>query len=415
MDALDKKSQRFSVKCEQRLFNVISSSNSNLASVNTFTLLRCKDISLFLSAVESVLNANPILSGYATSGTHAVTGQKGYCVVPNHYSFADICKVVHWPSDQPFDIPSDLKEMMQYLRQKVRYHVPDLGTGWFQLKNGSRLFAVTVIDQLPDNHVVLHISLSHAIADGYTYYKIITQINEVMKYGKIQTPLRWNELTVIQDEQAKLSWYALLLLTVYICVDKMVYLYRTMWRTSSSTNIAVVDDHVVCRLKTSMKRSDSTGYYLTTNDILCSAIAYRVKANFSVTVLNLRQQLDLTNVAGNYCSLSLGYKCHDPDAIRRCNKGMKGLHDLIEENAISFSSVFNHASIITNWTSLCEFVEIPCEDYHLLCHAPGYFDLDVSYVFKATKDKVCVLSDTITVASITDVNDANDLFGNLFM
>ena len=60
-------------------------------------------------------------------------------------------------------------------------------------------------------------------------------------------------------------------------------------------------------------------------------------------------------------------------------------------------------------------MEIPCEDYHLLCHAPGYFDMDVSCVFKATKDKVCVLSDTITVASITDVNDANDLFGNLFM
>ena len=104
--------------------------------------------------------------------------------------------------------------MMQYLRQKVRYHVPDLGTGWFQLKNRSRLFAVTVIDQLPDNHVVLHISISHAIADGYTYYKIITQINEAMKYGKIQTPLLWNELIVIQDEQEKLSWYALLLMTV---------------------------------------------------------------------------------------------------------------------------------------------------------------------------------------------------------
>ena len=190
-----------------------------------------------------------------------------------------------------------------------------------------------------------------------------------------------------------------------------------MWRTSSSTNIAVVDDHVVCCLKTSMKRSDSTGYYLTTNDILCSAIAYRVKANLSVTILNLRQQLDLTNVAGNYCSFSLGYKCHDPDAIRRCNKGMKGLHDLIEENAIPFSSVINHGFLlVTNWISLCQFIEIPCEDYHLLCHSPGtyYVERNACIVFKATKDKVCVLSDTSTIASITGVNDANDLFGNLF-
>jgi hypothetical protein len=212
-------------------------------------------------------------------------------------------------------------------------------------------------------------------------------------------------------------------MTVYICIDKMVYLYRKMWQTSCPVDIAVVDDNVVCRLKTSMKRSDSTGYYLTTNDILCSAIAYRLKADLSISVLNLRQRLDLTNVAGCNCgSFSLGYKCHDPDAVRSCNKGMKGFHDLIEENAVSFSSVINYASgsivFISNWTSLCQFVEIPCEDYHLLCHAPGFFNVDRNAqcrIFKATKDKVCVFSDKITIASITDVNDANDLFGNLFM
>ena len=46
---------------------------------------------------------------------------------------------------------------------------------------------------------------------------------------------------------------------------------------------------------------------------------------------------------------------------------------------------------------------------------PKLLERNACFVFKATKDKVCVLSDTSTIASITDVNDANDLFGNLFM
>ena len=420
MNTSNKKSQRFTVKREHRLFNVFSSSPAYPA-VETLTLVRCKDLSPFLSAINSILDANPALSGYATLGTHAVTGQKGPCVVPNHYSFEDICRVVHWPSDQGFDVPSDLKGMMRFVFQSVKHLVPDLGTGSFQLKNGSRLFAVTVIDQLPYNYAVLHISVSHAIADAYTYYKIITQINEVMKNGKIETSLRWDDTIVIQDEGPKLSWYALLLMTIFFCVERMISLYNTMMGTVLPADIAILDNDVVLRLKTSMKQSDSIGYYLTTNDILCSAIAYKAKADISISVINLRQRLSLTNMAGNHISYSVGYKCHHPDSIRRSVKEMKGFQDMIEiapPSAVATSSV----AFITNWTSLCQFIEIPCEDYCLLCHFPTLYKdglalglWNVVWAFKATKDKVCVVGVASTIASITGINDTNDQYGQLFV
>ena len=182
------------------------------------------------SAVRCLLEENPILTGCIEKGTHAVTGQTGLCVQPHRYTLESIFSTLNGEFDEVDtntllnSIPTtngeerhhhdhnhdsnydrDLKKMMQAVSLFCEPLVPKLGNGWDQKREKTRLFAVTVI-MLPkkdashgQDHALVHIAMSHAIGDGYTYYKLVDQLNQLMKEGYVRTPLKWNEPVNIQD------------------------------------------------------------------------------------------------------------------------------------------------------------------------------------------------------------------------
>ena len=213
---------RFKVVSETRLFNAIREDSMGIGAIATVTLCTWKYnfTQLLRSALGNLLEENPILTGYIEKGTHAVTGQTGLCVVPSQYALDSIFHVVNEADgdcthghtantdiDNRFLADCDLKDMMQAVSSVCGPLVPELGNGWDQKRYKSRLFAVTVVNLRRKDHsgdegeeyAVVHIAMSHAIGDGYTYYKLIDQLNQLMKRGQITTPLRWNETVMIVD------------------------------------------------------------------------------------------------------------------------------------------------------------------------------------------------------------------------
>ena len=207
---------RLSITEDQRLFNVVQRNTLHVAPVDTLSLCTWKNsyTTTLQKAVNLVLLANPVLTGRIVDGTHAVTGQKGLCVDLNCFSIKDIFQVVH---GETFDISNDLKEMINTVKHKCLPLVPDLGNGYDQQRNSSPLFAVTVV-LLPPSHAVVHISISHAIADGQTYYRIISQLNAAMKDDEIKVPLRWNEAVQFKDKSCTTWKSALIFMVSFIII-----------------------------------------------------------------------------------------------------------------------------------------------------------------------------------------------------
>ena len=427
IDIQQQQHRRFKLLSESRLFHAVREDSMAINAVASVFFCSWKsDFTSFLrTATETLLEGNPILTGCIEKGTHAVTGQTGLCVAPHQHSLDSIFSVIHDGIDavgtnasHPLvPIPSDdddrshdrdLKEMMQAVSSFCGPLVPELGNGWDQKRNKSRLFAVTVIT-LPsqgvdhDNvktygqdYAVVHIAMSHAIGDGYTYYKLVDQLNQLMKEGYVTTPLRWNEPVIIQDNannsaplMGKLFFQIITLVFFASEAFRQVcsYLFR---RNIHYSRFSIVNTELCNNLKLLMNKPWNS--YLSTNDILVSTIATIVQSSFLIYRLNVRNRLEKIthDMAGEYSYPVMGDMTQDPINVRRYSTTMAGVNDL---RSCSFSSAFTrNICYVSNWVSLSQFIDIPDKDFKLLCHIPLMQNFYRTYfVFKATTDHIALV------------------------
>ena len=62
------------------------------------------------SALATILDSNPILTGCIVKKTHSVTGQNGFLVEPKYFQLEDGFKVIHMEVDKSFKVPSDERD-----------------------------------------------------------------------------------------------------------------------------------------------------------------------------------------------------------------------------------------------------------------------------------------------------------------
>ena len=150
-----------------------------------------ESLETFTNAVNTVVSANPILTGRATCPKNwwkepeigIITG----AFQPEYHNFVEtIDKTQHVPTPKGLSTTDQL----EYIERHVARHVGDLDSTLQQIYNKAPLFDAKVV-LLPDNYACIYIKMSHCIGDMMTYYEILDQVSTVDKGGAI-LPINWD-------------------------------------------------------------------------------------------------------------------------------------------------------------------------------------------------------------------------------
>ena len=384
---------------ENRYFYAVKEEGMSVQSMSMLTLCRWNSNAktLLENGVKQLLSLNPILTGYIEKGTHAVTGQTGLCVVPSQYALDSIFHVVNEADgdcthghtantdiDNRFLADCDLKDMMQAVSSVCGPLVPELGNGWDQKRYKSRLFAVTVVNLRRKDHsgdegeeyAVVHIAMSHAIGDGYTYYKLIDQLNQLMKRGQITTPLRWNEPVILIDSRVHVSGKSKALVNWSSEVEHI----------SNCWNFTVLDGSAAEDTKNSNSLNDNDSKVVQfSSDVIISSVISRLTLS-SVCVAIHTRNLDAgltSDLAGDF-SIAVALEVDPSESVSLYKEVCKLIGTSNE--IVSRKMLSRGDTIVSDLTSITHLVDIPTIGFELLCQVP-YHRTKISFgqvlIFKA--------------------------------
>jgi hypothetical protein len=273
-----------------------------------------------------------------------------------------------------------------------------------QAKTQAPLFQVRLF-WLPEDCFCLLVGVSHAIADGSTYYRLVdelvtnattTNMEDGSPTAAARTPLHWNNAALPTHEYAEGEKDAAALagseaFVVGILRNLLVQLFYPR-----GSNLIVLDKKAIHEKKLSMK--DETSAYLSSNDIILAALA-QANANRQMcsVVRNDRKRMAHLEPhdAGNYLSF-LVYPTsqgQNPNELRR----IATAGSYFEKDTIPTSHLYSMSMmVVSSWaTAQDDYAVHPKGCSTLLCHLPHPafvqgLPLDVAVIFAASPDHLAV-------------------------
>ena len=332
-------------------------------SVSTITLVSGWDSGeestlKFQCAVSTVMKNNPVLTGQLIKTSSAIQVNTGVFGVDGVFTVAKL------PSDKAFKAPVTVAEKVEVL-QKLNLEFSDsVKTGNNLLKDRSNIFQVTLL-LLPSGHACYKVSISHAIADASTYYRVVGQLSDAWNGKEPTFLLDWTPIPEAYPFKKPLSEISLLdKLKVFVtlrCLFFQEQLHRRGGKKRQDSCV-VVDKSTCTREKE--KANDGTYKFLSTNDIVTAALAGASSAKNLLMSADLRgkqnQHPKLTcHAAGNYVKVIVfqGFDSN-PCTIRKklLNKqtwNRKGNKHFLIQHILD-----NHTlCLVTNWASFMTCIE----------------------------------------------------------
>ena len=259
------------------------------------------------------------------------------------------------------------------------------------LKNGPQepLFRVSVIPCRinPAKHFALVVSLSHVVADGHTYYKLLEMLCSNDDTNKI-APLIYQRISTSPNQQAQAmgqdnyDYVAKPGLAAFANLFTGLVQTRTIGPVPQAA-FALVNDKRMAEGKQQAAEAFDKSIsaapavpFLSTNDVLSSWFLHRSGATISVMAINFRDRLDghTTNHAGNYENV-IPYRQADvahPAWIRQSIKLSDGQYRRAvtthEPLPAFWEALGTTTAVVTNWATLTDapFVIPNCqEELHL--------------------------------------------------
>ena len=273
---------------------------------------------------------------------------------------------------------------------------------------------VTVI---PDgDQWALVVSISHTIADGYTYYQIYNMLSTSVEV-KALNPVRKESFSAdlagaVGKAESRLYYSMSFFLN---CVSSM------MFGGAVKCRCRLVEPAKVEAAKAAAKE-DGDSAFVSTNDVLVAGWAkvtsHRARGQLLEMPINLRNRLpglDDTD-AGNYEWVVFYQEedCARPGQIRKSlstpGKYMRCGRDPPRPLRSGLSLMRARYAVITNWTSFAQTLELPGCEQRL--HLP-YFNLaevpcEIAFIFRATKAQTGVL---MFGRKLRDEDLASSVFG----
>lgn len=353
------------------------------------------------SAVQQIVDKNPVLTGAIKK--YSDTDVK----VENYGKYKDFVIEIDGPTD--FPIPKGTENAIKIVHSTLEplFQAHSIGGGQKNIDEGNELFRV-ILMKLPDNHMAHVIEMSHLIGDGSTYYKICKQLDCAMK-GKPITELQW------VPSNDKVAWPATyndedraLAASGWLpgFVEKIGF-YAPGSPDARKATVNVINPHAIAKLKEEYAEAAQAmgAPFLSTNDLITAGVCEVTEHEIAGMYADMRgKDPSLKDtLAGNYERMVQfpSKKGANPAFIR--SKACKdwayytvGNNGRVTEGKAKEAWLKCELTLITNWSTLTNFVEPP--DTKVVCHcAPcGFVEglpaLDLGIIFKADNEgTICMI------------------------
>eukprot|EP00500_Bicosoecida_sp_ms1_P011866 CAMPEP_0203830648 /NCGR_PEP_ID=MMETSP0115-20131106/66466_1 /ASSEMBLY_ACC=CAM_ASM_000227 /TAXON_ID=33651 /ORGANISM="Bicosoecid sp, Strain ms1" /LENGTH=484 /DNA_ID=CAMNT_0050739709 /DNA_START=86 /DNA_END=1536 /DNA_ORIENTATION=- len=252
-----------------------------------------------------VLGANPWLTGHLERASKKERVRLVYDdVEPTDASVASVFEVAA-EADLALGVPlatsygdAETFRAVSAALIKSRANVPP---GMKQLNKGAPVSRFTVVTDLVDAPrfaFALVASVSHTVADGYTYYALMNMLSARAPVGTLR---------VARKEHYSADWARAVGADVHSMVFgttfAMNYAGTMLFHGKPRVHLRLVDGEVVAAAKRAVKDAGVSGVkFVSTNDVVTSAVGRLLRARLLVMAINFRRRLrDVEEVdAGNY-------------------------------------------------------------------------------------------------------------------
>jgi len=254
------------------------------------------------------------------------------------------------------DMPYD--ELMQKCNQHVSVMQP---AGVVALLKEAPLFQVTLAPAGPD-HFAMVVSLSHAIADGHTFYHIHGMLDanaEVRALDRVTSCLE-------AQDAAKEKTVGLHKYESYHDVRKLgLQGLRSLIRPKPKPAIYYVSTDWIAGEKQRAAKDTSGVGWVSTNDVLTSWFFNLSQCTTGFMCINFRNRVPgLTDVnAGNFEGLMPYWpeECNTPSKIRQSLNTFRTARD---DTPGYLANFFGQCTGVTNWTTFYQPVNFPGSSLH---------------------------------------------------
>jgi len=242
----------------------------------------------------------------------------------------------------------------------------------------------------------LVVSISHTIADGYTYYAVYNMLSTSAAITAL-SPARKDSFSVdlagaVGTAETKLYWSTGFLLN---CAGSMLFGGKVQSRCR------LVDPAKVAAGKASAK-NDGDSAFVSTNDLLVAGWAKLTRAQLLEMPINLRNRLPgITDAdAGNYEWVVFYQEedCQRPGQIRKSLTATPGKYVRCGQEPprrlrSGWSLSRARYAIITNWATFAKPLELPgCEQrLHMPFFNIAEVPCEIAFIFRATATETGVL------------------------
>jgi hypothetical protein len=357
----------------------------------TFTLIQGwskEDTFKLERAVKAVAMANPVLTGKA----EVVRGPQGpiiRVVASDHKQ--ELFKAIAPPKNTPSPKGLSDSKLLEYMDRYVTPLVEPLENVGELIKDAKPMFQMELIE-LPDNHAVYVMRLSHCVGDGITYYHLMQQLNAAFHSKEPKPYIDWDDSSTATHE-------------IY-CPEFNEFDFQTSYGlpffVGATRNILDMESRppgylIMSNDEVQSKRKElcdsSKHRFLSANDVitasLCGAIRSSDVINFTMDMRKKNRHL-----GGNfYREVPFDRKAVDGDPNRFRSILEKG-HYYERGQVPLYPSLLGRVGRVTSLASIVRWIE--GENQTVLCHClPKTFGrnvpLDVGFVFRMNKDKYVIL------------------------
>jgi len=254
------------------------------------------------------------------------------------------------------------------------------------LSNGPRepLFRVTLVPcrSSPKTHFAVLLALSHIIADGHTYYRIMSMLCGNDDTTTIE-PLIYERISTTATQQAaavgqpNYDFFARPGPAFFINYFGGFVKSRTIGPVNQCVFALVDEGRMKNEKAQAVARSGDSVKFVSTNDVLTSWFLQTTQADIGAMAINFRNRLrgHSDRHAGNYESIIV-YNPKDsasPALIRKSLDNLRRVETIQNPLPSSFDALGLRNCIVTNWSSFAKPNIIPgCqEELHIPLYDPA--------------------------------------------
>lgn len=245
----------------------------------------------------------------------------------------------------------------------------------------------------PQNGFAFIFSLSHIVADGFTYYQIFNSIFSSGPVISMRTTRNQDASNKGFDAAGKKEN------DFFHSIPFILNIIKGMLFGKKARCYAFyIDPEKIKNAKNKIIDKNITGIqYLSTNDIISSSFAKVVGARFCIMLINFRNRIDgISDIdAGNYEGGLLfdDEVIMNPEMIRKTFKNGAPFQTTIKPLPGFWKGSSCRFCLTTNWATFAGSFELKdCEQsVHLPLYDPATFPADVAIIFKPKPDKLAVM------------------------